>query len=242
MRRDHPHHFVFYSPHLDRDAERVELTGDEHHHLRRVVRMSSGDIAFVSNGRGVIVSCVIDSIDGDATRLRVAQIVEDRTADDATILALACLKKEAFEHAVKQCSELGVTRFVPFVAAKSHVKQYSQTYLERLRRIALSAMKQSFRAVLPEIEAPIPFDALLGQAKASRSVVVGDADAQPMTWRSREAPVMIVVGPESGLASEERDAFEAVGCEFGSVSAHRLRSETAAAALTSHILSQTRHG
>jgi 16S rRNA (uracil1498-N3)-methyltransferase len=232
MRREPSHDFVFYFPDLDHDSQSVDLTDDEHHHLSRVLRASTGDEVFVSNGRGMIVACAVDAIERHLTRVKVGRTVEDRAGEQPLTLALACLRKDAFEHAVKQCTELGVTHFLPFVAAKSHLKAYTRQYLDRLRRIGLSAMKQSFRSFLPTIDEAISFDALLDRAAQSPSVLVADADAPAIDVRPRPRPIMIVVGPEGGLTQDERARLESLGCESASVSAYRLRSETAAAAFT----------
>ncbi len=232
MRREPSHDFLLHAPDLDHDSRSVDLTGDEHHHLSRVLRVSAGDEVFVTNGRGMIVACKIDAVERRLTRLRIDHKVEDRADEQPVILALACLKKDAFEHAVKQCTELGVTRFLPFVADKSHVKAYTRQYLDRLRRIAMSAMKQSFRSFLPHVDEAIAFDALLDEASRSSSVLVADADAPAMDIHPRPRPIMIVVGPEGGLTPDERGRLDSLGCEPVSVSTHRLRSETAAAALT----------
>jgi 16S rRNA (uracil1498-N3)-methyltransferase len=232
MSREPAHDFLLYSPDLDHDSQSVDLTGDEHHHLSRVLRVSTGDEVFVSNGRGMIVACEVGGVERRLTRLKVDRTVEDRAGENSLTLALACLKKDAFEYAVKQCTELGVTHFLPFVAAKSRLKTYTPSYLDRLRRIALSAMKQSFRSFLPSVDDAIGFDALLGRASLSPSVLVGDADAPAIDVHPRPRPIMIVVGPEGGLTPDERDRLGSLGCESASVSAYRLRSETAAAALT----------
>jgi 16S rRNA (uracil1498-N3)-methyltransferase len=227
------HDFVFFVPELQSESEGAELTGDEHHHVSKVLRMSPGEVVFATNGAGLIVRCVIEGIDRGATRLSVDDVIEDQPAGSGLILALAVLKKEAFELAVKQCSELGVTHFTPFVADKSHLKKYSQTYLERLRRIALSAMKQSFRSVLPTIDGPLSFEALLARVADCGSVVVGDADAPLLAGTIVPRPDLIVVGPEGGLTDTEYRQLDEAGCRRVAVSAKRLRSETAAAVFAS---------
>jgi 16S rRNA (uracil1498-N3)-methyltransferase len=230
MRRDSPHDFVFYAPAAEKSSPRVDLTGDEHHHLRRVLRMSPGETVFASNGRGAILECRIEAIDPRVTRTAVVRVVADRPARPLT-LALATLKKDAYEDAVRQCTELGITHFTPFVAAKSHVKEYSDAYLERLRRIALSAMKQSFGATLPVVERPVTFDTL-HDAIAASPAIVADADAPRLAPGARSRPLVLVVGPEAGLAPDERERLAAAGCEMASISTRRLRAETAAALLT----------
>jgi 16S rRNA (uracil1498-N3)-methyltransferase len=235
MRRDAPHDFLLYSDDLDRDSRRLGLDGDEHHHLSRVLRASAGDRVFLTNGRGVIAACTVDAVEQRRTRVRVDRVVEDRADEPPVTLALAVLKKDAFEDAVRQCTELGVTHFLPFVAAKSHFETYTPHYLERLRRIALSAMKQSFRSFLPAVVEAITFDALLNELSASPSVIVGEAGAPAVSLRPRPRPITIVVGPEGGLSPEERGRLESQGCELVSVSAYRLRSETAAATLAAIV-------
>ena len=178
---------------------------------------------------------VVDSINDGYSRLRVEETVENMSQGEPVILALACLKKDAYELAVKHCTELGVTHFLPFACARAHITEYSQAFVDRLRRIALSSMKQSFRAVLPTIDPPVAYEAMVAKAAACASVVVADGDAAPLTIHGRNAPLMMVVGPEGGLIAAELDKLEATGAEVASVSIHRLRSETAAAALTSLI-------
>jgi len=180
----------------------------------------------------MIVRCTIDAVERGKTRLSVAETIEDRSSHAPLVLALAVLKKEAFELAVKQCSELGITHFIPFVAEKSHLKRYSATYVDRLRRIALSAMKQSFRSVLPTIDQALSFDDVVARVAEGESAVVGDADAPPVTGLLVPRPSMLVIGPEGGLTDDEYQRLDTAGCRRVSVSAKRLRSETAAAALT----------
>lgn len=232
MRTRHPHDFVFYTPGLEHNARTVDIVGEEHHHLSRVLRMSSGETVHVSDGRGIIARCRIEEVTPGNTRLRVEEVVDDRTSESPLVLALALLKKDAYAQAVEQCTELGVTRFMPFVAATTHVKDYAQAYLERLRRIALSAMKQSFRAILPVVDEPVSFDTLIERARDFACVVVGDAGAPRPVARVRPRPLLIVVGPEGGLSDEERDRLVEAGGERVAVSDHRLRSATAAVVLT----------
>lgn len=231
MRADSAHRFLFYASDFERSADRIALTGDEHHHLSRVLRMGAGATVYVTNGRGTIARCVIEEAGSRATGLAVAGIEEDNSIPRPVTLALALLKKDAFVRAVDQCSELGMTRCLPFESGKSHVKGYSPVFIERLRRVALSAMKQSFRSVLPEIDPVTSFDDLLARAKETTAVVVGDSEGRVSWAVARDEPLMIVVGPEGGLTDRERAALAAAGARPVSISPFRLRSETAAASL-----------
>ena len=236
MNGDCAHRFLFYASQASPSSESIELTGGEHHHMTRVLRMSEGETVYVTNGRGIILRCRIDRLDRRSARLGVVGVEEDRPHPHQLTLALSLLRKDAFERAVEQCTELGITRCWPFVAERSHIKGYSAKFLDRLRRVAFSAAKQSFRSFIPEIGPAISFDELLGYASRAAFVVVGDEDSPPLGRPRFDGEFMMIVGPEGGLAGRERAALAESGARFASVSPHRLRSETAAVALLSSVL------
>jgi 16S rRNA (uracil1498-N3)-methyltransferase len=228
------HRFLFYSPEAESGDASIVLTGDEHHHLSHVLRIATGEVVFVTNGRGVIATCRVESVAATSSTLAVSSVDVKHDSGNVT-LALALLKKDRFARAFEQCVELGVARVLPFVAQRSHVKRYGPGTMARLRRIAVSAMKQSFRACLPEIMDPVEFDAVVGAATAADSVVVGDRDARGVAVRADAGAVLAVVGPEAGLAPSELDALLGAGARLASVSRHRLRAETAAAVLVAAL-------
>jgi 16S rRNA (uracil1498-N3)-methyltransferase len=231
MQDEPAHRFLFYTSELEPSSARIELTGDEHHHATRVLRMLPGETLYVTNGRGVMARCRIEESGARATRLAVEGVEGRDSNPRPVVLALALLKKDAFERAVEQCTELGITRCIPFESEKSHIKRYPPAFIDRLRRVALSAMKQSFRPVLPDIDSVIPFDDLLVRARETAVAIVGDSSGGPLGAVFSEGPLMIIVGPEGGLADRERGALAAAGARAVSASPYRLRSETAAVSL-----------
>jgi 16S rRNA (uracil1498-N3)-methyltransferase len=136
---------------------------------------------------------------------------------------------------LEQCVELGITRCIPFVAQRAHHKTYPPGFLTRLRKIALAAMKQSFRSFLPEIDDPVSLDELLLAGEAVHRFVVGGQGDPPVQPRSAGESVLAVVGPEPGFTDQERTALVDAGATFASVSSARLRSETAAVALVAAL-------
>jgi 16S rRNA (uracil1498-N3)-methyltransferase len=200
--------------------------------------MRPGDDIYVTNGRGAMVRCTIQAIERDKTVLDVVAGVEAENPPHRITVAAACLKKDAFEHLVRQCTELGVARFLPFAAEKSHIRVYSDGFYHRLHRVAVAAMKQSFRALLPVVDPVAPLTGILEQVPRFDQAVVGSADAPPLrALGARE--VLIVVGPEGGLAPAEIDALQSAGCKLASAVPGRLRAETAAAALVTCALAKS---
>jgi len=224
------HHFLFYDADTAAESTTVTLCGDEHHHLAHALRYSPGDVVYVTNGRGLIVECRVEAVGRSTTVAEVVKVVEDNPPEHELVLALGTIKKERFERAFEQCVELGITRCVPFLSEKAHMKSYSSRFLSRLHKIAVAAIKQSYRSYLPHVGEPVPFEQLLSSARKMTRVVVGDRGAPPARPCGGE-DTLIVVGPEAGLTEEEIRALGEVGAEFAGVSRHRLRSETAAVAL-----------
>jgi len=235
MKNEAAHQFLFYTPSLETKAKTVDLERDDHHHLTRVLRMKVGETAYAGNGRGMIAKCEVAEIHRNRTILRVTKVVPPQKSACVATLAMACTKKDAFETIVKQCTELGVTRFVPVAADRSHGTVYSPAFIRRLGRIAVSAMKQSFRATLPPIDGVIDMNALIDSFKDYDHVVVGDSDGEPLEAAGRGS-VLVVVGPEAGFSKAERTLLRESGATLCAISSQRLRSETAAAAMTAILL------
>jgi 16S rRNA (uracil1498-N3)-methyltransferase len=229
------HWFLFFARELTIDSETVELRGDEHHHLARALRKRPGDVVYATNGRGVMLHCRVESTEMDRTHLSKIEVVLDERPGPGITLALACLKKESFVRAVEQCTELGMTRCIPYHSAKCHLGGYSAAFVERLRRVALSAMKQSFRATLPEIEPCTDFDGLSGRMEKGGTVIVGRAGAPPLAPPAAGGELLIVIGPEGGFSDEEWRCLEGTASVVRSISRYRLRSETAAAAMVAAL-------
>jgi 16S rRNA (uracil1498-N3)-methyltransferase len=229
------HRFLFYCTDAKPGDETVTLSGDEHHHLSHVLRIASGAEAFVTNGRGMIATCRVESLAANSTCLRVLSTEVETGAVEVT-LALALIKKDRFAQALEQCVEVGVARVVPFVAERSHVRQYGTGTMERFRRIAVSAMKQSFRSHLPEVADPVAFGDVVEAAASAERAVVGDTGG-PRATPSAAGAVLAIVGPEAGLTGAEMALLTAAGASRASVSPHRLRAETAATVLVAALRS-----
>jgi 16S rRNA (uracil1498-N3)-methyltransferase len=236
MKDEPAHRFLFFSGEAEASSESIDIAGADHHHMTRVLRMRAGAVVYLTNGRGLMLRCRIEEPGRRATRLGVLGVEEHIETVRQVTLALAMLRKDAFERAIEQCTELGVTTCVPFLSERCHIKRYSDAFVDRLRRVAVSAAKQSFRSLFPGVESPIEFDVLVGRVRGARAAIVGDAEASPLQAPSPGESLMVIVGPEGGLTEGERASLTGVGGRLVSVSRHRLRSETAAVALLSVAL------
>src|SRR5579884_3033207 len=147
---------VFLPDPLIRDNS-VEVAGEEHHHLI-VTRAEAGEPVEIFDGRGKVWSGAIVASGKKATTVRIESVRTIPVPSGQLILGLAMIRSAAFELAVEKCVEIGVTRIVPFVAARSNNTADRQ---DRWRRIVIEAAKQSKRYHLPAVDAPLSFEQLL---------------------------------------------------------------------------------
>ncbi len=146
---------LFYLPVLDPGAAELILGPEESHHATGVLRLRAGEQVEVTDGRGILCRCEIVAASARECRLRVQETLEHYGRMPYTLwLAVAPTKNnERYEWLLEKATEIGVTRITPVLCDRSE-RRVLKT--ERLHKLLLSAMKQSGRAYLPELDEPTP--------------------------------------------------------------------------------------
>ena len=103
-------------------GEEISLTGPNHHHLAKVLRLRPGAEIQLFNGDGFNYQGQILALDGRSSRIRInGQENPHNESPLALTLLLALIKGEAFERALQKAVELGVKRIVPVLARRSEL-------------------------------------------------------------------------------------------------------------------------
>jgi 16S rRNA (uracil1498-N3)-methyltransferase len=227
----------FYAPPSAIASNEIILDLGETRHLRDVLRLRKGDEVNVFDGDGHEFRCRVEETKKNETRLSIVEGLSPTSPESDLDLTLAAsmLKSEKFDLVVQKSVELGVSRLVPMQTARSDVKlKHTQGRLERWRRIALEATKQSGRAVLMHIEPPTTFDEFISRNRAPDEVVLLFAerggDGFPVHLSQKK--VAALVGPEGGWDNNELEAARARCIELITLGGRVLRAETAAIAIT----------
>lgn len=226
------------------DEKSLTLSAEETRHARDVLRLQSGHEIYVFDGAGREFQCVIESIERNSTQLSVVAEVEP-VRPESTLnltLAIALLKNEKFDLVIQKATELGVTRIVPLIAERADIRlrDRKDARVIRWQRIAHEAAKQSGRASVPEVAAPLTLHSLLivlaaQQEKSSDDVLrllfserCGRSLAEATgSMAGRPVKIVLMVGPEGGWTDREIELACESGCEIVTLGGRILRAETA---------------
>jgi 16S rRNA (uracil1498-N3)-methyltransferase len=228
----------FFAPSLDPGDEIVTLPKDEAEHLTRVLRLGVGDMVSVFDGRGHEFSArVIAAARRDARVQLIARIDPAAEPLVALTLAQAVIKGEKMDDIVRDSVMLGVTAVQPLVTARTEttVAQLTNgTRLDRWRRVALASVKQSKRAMLPDIRRPLTLESFLQDPPAALMLMLvepgaggGDGVESLSTLRGHAAPqdATIFVGPEGGWTDSEVAAARVHGVRLMTMGQRTLRAD-----------------
>lgn len=206
----------------------AHLTGDELHHAVRVRRIRPGEMVEIFDPSGRGWEARVESVSPDDVSLEVLRPVPSRESALELTLGLSLIKPEKFELALQKCTELGVARFIPVLSERVQVRtERIEKKYDRWERIIEEAVKQSGRAVPPELLPPVPFETIVGEQKPR---FILDADAEDVTLGNSHSEVILLIGPEGGFTPEELSLSADLGCVGLRLGPRRLRAETAAIA------------
>lgn len=213
-------------------GQHAALTGEHARHLAQVLRARVGQQFEISTGSEIRLG-EITSIGPERVEFSLGDIVS-QSAQSIVIVALSIFKFDRMEWAIEKCTELGVARVVPVIAARSesHLASAALKRVERWKRIAQAASEQSRRVSTPEISQPIMVKELIGSFSDCR-IVLSEIENEVMLKDAippDTSSLTLAFGPEGGWKQEELDAFFSAGWTAASMGPTILRAETAAIA------------
>jgi len=197
-----------------------------------VLRLRRGDAVVLFNGEGGEFSAELTRVSRRDAR---AHVISRQTSERESPLVIAlaqCVSSgDRMDATLQKSTELGVSRIVPIASGRSIVRLSSDRADRRVahwRNVVIAACEQCGRNRVPEIGAIIGFDGFLGQAATDglRLLLAPDAD-RDLKQLEPPSKVTLLVGPEGGLAPEERQRAERSGFIPVRFGPRVLRTETA---------------
>jgi 16S rRNA (uracil1498-N3)-methyltransferase len=222
-------------------GRRVRIEGGEAVHALSSLRLRSGNAVAMVDGCGKRYHGHITALDRHGLDVEVER--EEVLAEwpsRAIWLGAGVLRSTRMDAVIEKASELGAARFVPLLLKRCVARPHEDgAKQERWHRIAVESLKQSKRARLLDVSPPADLDMFLSMLPAGRTLWAADPSGQDPAEAARPMPadpLVLVVGPEGGLAPEEEGILERAGARFVRLGGHRLRAETASQTLLAAAL------
>ncbi len=219
---------VFYLPNAE--IGMISFSEEESRHCVKVLRMQEGDRFCVTNGNGSLFDGEL--VDAHPKRA-VACLSNPHSGYDNRPfnleIAIAPTKNnERTEWFLEKATEIGIDRVRLF---KSYHSERRAANVERFRKVMISAVKQSIKSKLPEIDDVVPFSELISQPFDGQKFIAwidDDVRLQLCDAYIRGSNALILIGPEGDFSKEEVDSAIQKGFVPVSLGDARLRTETAA--------------
>ena len=232
---------LFYAPELRAvEGDFYTLAEEESKHCVRVLRLSLGNLIHVTDGEGSLYEAELTALEAKRCTVCIRQCWRDYGARPYYLhLAVAPTKSpERYEWMVEKATEMGLDALTPFISA--HSERRSGGKYERIKRVAVAAMKQSLKAFLPRIQEEVSLEALLCQPFEGHKFIAHCQEGERrdleevLTEIAAEATLekglprfLVLIGPEGDFSPQEVKLAQGQGFVPVHLGPSRLRTETA---------------
>lgn len=218
---------IFYAPDILQDNT---LPQDESAHCVRVLRKKEGDEILVTDGKGHFFDAEIVAAHQKHCVVNIIQtIIEPKPWSNYLHIAFAPTKNlDRIEWFAEKATEIGIDHLTPLLCRYSERKEVK---LPRIEKILISAMKQSQKAVLPQLDELTSFSDFIKKSFDGQKFIAHCYPQEKHLLKQVyqvNQNVLILIGPEGDFS--ELEVEEALKCGFKPISLgeSRLRAETAA--------------
>jgi 16S rRNA (uracil1498-N3)-methyltransferase len=216
---------LFYQPGIPHGI--THLDAEESRHAVRVLRLSEGDPLALTDGKGFFYATKITRADSKKCAFEILEKQEIKKRNFSIHLAIAPTKNaDRIEWFVEKAVEIGIEE-ISFMLCKNSERKVMN--MERISKVAVSALKQSQQAWLPRINEMAPFSKIFNSTADQKFIAHVDS-ANPTHLSSvtqRNKKYLVLIGPEGDFSNDELDMAIQHGFEKVSLGINRLRTETA---------------
>jgi 16S rRNA (uracil1498-N3)-methyltransferase len=214
------------------DGPELRIEGDSYRHLFRARRVEAGAEMRVVDGRGRARWGRVARVDRTSAAVALGEPAPDREPALRLSLLVPTCRPEPAAWLVEKGTEVGVSA-IHFLNMARAPRDFGAGTLDRLRRVAAAAVEQCHRSRLPEITGPQAWKETARLAGTGPRWFLDTETAIPPSQGGHTGPPLedagaLLVGPEGGLAPEERTELLASGWHPVGLGERILRLETAA--------------
>lgn len=232
----------FYIEKTDITENIAAITGEEAQHISRVLRMKKGDEVTLCDGEGMFYEAVLSDF---SDKTVTAEILSSRRAETEPHVQVTIFqgvpKNPKLETIIQKLTEIGAVRLVPVDTKRCVAKLDKENKVDRLRKIAREAAKQSKRGIVPEVLSPVNFKEAVSMAAEADLALIPYEEEREMSLKKalsgkKPETVSVMIGPEGGFDSDEIKLAKENGITSVTLGKRILRTETAPLTVCSAIL------
>lgn len=220
----------------------IRITGGDAHHIGRVLRMRVGEELTVCDEQGTDYTGIITAITPQEILLDILNRTPTVAEPSISVTLYQGLpKSDKMDWIIQKTVELGVTRIMPVVTARSIARtdgDKADKKRGRWQKIAAEAAGQSGRGRIPQVSSPLTWKQMLAELSPAHTLVFYEGGGEPLTALITPdmTELAVLVGPEGGFAPEEIAALQEIGVVPATLGKRILRCETAPIAALAAIL------
>lgn len=218
---------IFYTPELSGNT--YSLDESESKHCIRVLRLEQGDEIILVDGKGGYFTAEI--VDPNPKKCMVLVIKSELNFGLQNFqihIAIAPTKNiESIEWFLEKATEIGISHITPLLCRFSERKEIKT---DRLEKVMISAMKQSLKAYLPQLDPLTKFTDFISRPFEGQKFIAHCEDQHRDILKKMIIPnknYLILIGPEGDFSSDEIKMAIEAGFHPVSLGDSRLRTETA---------------
>lgn len=231
----------YFTKRSDWEEKHVSITGDDAHHIVRVMRFKLGDEIICNHPDGKAAICKIVDLSKDSVKGEIIEWLQNNAELPVYVtIAQALPKGNKLDFIIQKSTELGVNQLLLYEGDRSIAKwdeKKSKQKLNRYRKVMKEASEQCHRNIIPEIEVTSIDSILEQQSEYDIMMYAYENEAKKEFFSSlgkallhckRDDKILVFIGPEGGFSEREIELFKKNNCQSVRLGARILRTETAA--------------
>lgn len=213
------------------EGNSAEINGDESHHFTKVLRGKVGQEIQITDGKGKMGKGIVSQINSKSVEIDLNEVIENHEKRPYKIhIAIAPTKSmERMEFFMEKATEIGINK-ISFL--KTFHSERKNINLDRCRKILVSAVKQSLKVYVPQLNDLVKFNDFVKENHPENKLIAHcDEDFTRLNFKEFIQPqkdYLILIGPEGDFSKEEIELALQNGFTGISLGNQRLRTETAA--------------
>lgn len=217
----------FFEPAVSFSQTHFQLSEETSKHCIQVLRMKSGELLELTNGKGGLYTAGIAQED----KKHCTVIIEKETiippSQKKISIAISLLKNTSrFEWFLEKATEIGISEIIPLICTRT---EHTRFRFDRMQQIVVSAMLQSQQSWLPVLHEPVKITTYINGATQKQKLIAHCEENQKtvLSGIKKENDSLLLIGPEGDFTPQEITIALDKGFEPVSLGNTRLRTETA---------------